>query len=183
MKAVKSDGKVALPVAVLELARSAFVAERISDEQVRRSNNKLGCPKPIPHPTFQTLETIKTYYAEYDPPYVVDPHTAVGLAAAAHFHRKPRSYTTQHHPQIVLSTAHPAKFSEAVTLALSGVSEFNFDRDVMPPEFKGLLEKERRVIDVEKADVELVKKVIDDVAEETKVKATAGSAATGPSGV
>ena len=32
---------------------------------------------------------------------------------------------------------------------------------MLPPEFKGLLERERRVIDVEGADVELVKKVIE----------------------
>ena len=63
--------------------------------------------------------------------------------------------------QIVLSTAHPAKFSEAVTRALEGSPAFNFERDVLPPEFKGLLERERRVIDVEAADVELVKKVIE----------------------
>ena len=63
--------------------------------------------------------------------------------------------------QIVLSTAHPAKFSEAVTRALQGSPSFNFERDVLPPEFKGLLERVRRVIDVEAAEVELVKKVIE----------------------
>jgi threonine synthase len=32
----------------------------------------------------------------------------------------------------------------------------------MPEEFKGLLQKERRVVDVESADIELVKRVIED---------------------
>ena len=32
---------------------------------------------------------------------------------------------------------------------------------MQPPEFKGLLERERRVIDVEGADIELVKAVIE----------------------
>ena len=32
---------------------------------------------------------------------------------------------------------------------------------MLPPEFKGLLERVRRVIDVEAAEVELVKKVIE----------------------
>ncbi|KAG8991858.1 threonine synthase [Tulasnella sp. JGI-2019a] len=161
MKTMKSDGKVTLPVEVLEFARKDFVAERVSDEQ--------------------TLETIKAFYRDCSPPYIVDPHTAVGLAAASRFHKKPRSYTTQHHPQVVLSTAHPAKFSEAVTLALSGQATFDFEKDVMPNEFKGLLEKERKVIDVERPDVELVKKVIEDVAEETRVKArgVGGAAALG----
>ena len=44
---------------------------------------------------------------------------------------------------------------------MEGSPAFNFERDVPPPEFKGLLERERRVIDVEAADVELVKKVIE----------------------
>lgn len=70
-------------------------------------------------------------------------------------------YSSPSTVQIILSTAHPAKFSEAVSQALQGSSQFNFDRDVMPEEFKGLLQKERRVIDVEGPDVELVKRVIE----------------------
>ena len=63
--------------------------------------------------------------------------------------------------QVVLSTAHPAKFSDAVTRALHDAPNFNFESDVLPPEFKGLLERERRVIDVAGPDVELVKQVIE----------------------
>lgn len=63
--------------------------------------------------------------------------------------------------QIVLSTAHPAKFSEAVSKALSQSANFNFERDVFPQEFKGLLEKERRVVDVPRPEVDLVKEVIE----------------------
>jgi len=44
----------------------------------------------------------------------------------------------------------------------------------MPEEFRGLQEKERRVIDVEKPDVELVKKVIEGVAEQNRVKPSEG---------
>lgn len=61
----------------------------------------------------------------------------------------------------MLSTAHPAKFSEAVTKALSTSQGFDFDRDVLPQEFRGLLDKERRVIDVDEPSEELVKKVIE----------------------
>ena len=53
---------------------------------------------------------------------------------------------------MVLSTAHPAKFSEAVTRALQSSSHFNFERDVLPKEFHGLLDKEKRVIDVRITD-------------------------------
>ncbi|KAI0725993.1 tryptophan synthase beta subunit-like PLP-dependent enzyme [Fomitopsis betulina] len=135
MRAVKSDGRVQVPVSVLEAARRDFAAERISDEQ--------------------TLETIQSHYSA-SPSYIADPHTAVGLCAAG--------LVARHNPlntaQIVLSTAHPAKFSEAVTRALQSASSFDFEKDVLPEEFRGLLEKERRVIDVQN-DVEAVKGVIE----------------------
>lgn len=52
--------------------------------------------------------------------------------------------------QVVLSTAHPAKFAEAVTGSLeSAGATFDFERDVLPVEMHGLLERERRVRDVE----------------------------------
>jgi hypothetical protein len=63
--------------------------------------------------------------------------------------------------QVVLSTAHPAKFSEAVTKGLSTLQGFDFERDVLPQQFRGLLEKERRVVDVDEPNKELVKKVIE----------------------
>ena len=75
-----------------------------------------------------------------------------------------RTISSGHIRQIVLSTAHPAKFSEAVTRALDSAPAFDFARDVLPPEFKGLLERERRVINVEGADVGLVKKVVEQYA-------------------
>lgn len=65
---------------------------------------------------------------------------------------------------MVLSTAHPAKFSEAVTRALETESKFDFERDVLPEEFKGLLERKRNVIDVKAAEVDLVKNVIEQYA-------------------
>ncbi|KAA1471958.1 tryptophan synthase beta subunit-like PLP-dependent enzyme [Dentipellis sp. KUC8613] len=136
MSQMKSDGRVEVPVNVLEAARRDFTAERISDEQ--------------------TLDTIREYFLG-TPSYVADPHTAVGLSAAALIAPKNSPSTVQ----IVLSTAHPAKFSEAVTRALSGAKDFSFERDVQPEEFRGLLEKEKRIIDVEAPRVELVKKVIE----------------------
>ncbi|KAF9078441.1 tryptophan synthase beta subunit-like PLP-dependent enzyme [Rhodocollybia butyracea] len=137
MSKMKSDGRVEVPTSVLESARRDFCAERVSDEQ--------------------TLETIKAHFLG-TPSYVVDPHTAVGLSAAARMaQHNPLSYN-----QIILSTAHPAKFSEAVSTALEDSPQFNFESQIMPEEFKGLLQKERRVVDVESADIELVKRVIED---------------------
>jgi len=48
-----------------------------------------------------------------------------------------------------------------VAEALSSFPGFNFDRDVLPEEFQGLLQREQWVIDVESADVDLVKSVIE----------------------
>lgn len=50
--------------------------------------------------------------------------------------------------QIIIATAHPAKFNAAVDLALAGRAGFDFDRDVMPKEFEGLLDLPRRMFDV-----------------------------------
>ncbi|KAK7025361.1 threonine synthase [Paramarasmius palmivorus] len=136
MGKMKQDGKVEVPVNVLEAGRRDFCAERVSDEET------LGC--------------IREHYSS-KVPYIVDPHTAVGLTAAARMAKNNAPATVQ----IVLSTAHPAKFAEAVSKALEGTPNFSFESDVMPEELKGLLQKERRVIDVEKADIELVKEVID----------------------
>jgi threonine synthase len=63
--------------------------------------------------------------------------------------------------QIVLSTAHPAKFSEAVSRALQTFPHFNFERDILPEQFRGLLNMEKRLTVVDKPDVESVKKIIE----------------------
>jgi threonine synthase len=69
-----------------------------------------------------------------------------------------------HH--ISLATAHPAKFANAVDLALKDEEGFNFDK-VLPEEFVGLEQKERRVTVVPKgAGWEGVRKIIEDEVEE-----------------
>ena len=73
-------------------------------------------------------------------------------------HSPPSTY------QIILSTAHPAKFSGAVATALHSLPQFDFERDVLPNEFRGLLEKERKVFDIPEPNAELVKQFIDRVA-------------------
>lgn len=76
--------------------------------------------------------------------------------------RKTRDLTRPSPPniiQIILSTAAPAKFSDAVSKALENETDFDFERDALPVEFKGLLDLPRRVIDV-KNDREQVKQVI-----------------------
>ena len=58
--------------------------------------------------TAMTLATIKTYWEHHR--YLLDPHTAVGVAVAENF----RSDSA---PMICLATAHPAKFGDAITRA------------------------------------------------------------------
>jgi threonine synthase len=58
--------------------------------------------------TAQTLATIKKYWEQYH--YLLDPHTAVGVAVAEPFKKSDV-------PMICLATAHPAKFSDAIIRA------------------------------------------------------------------
>jgi threonine synthase len=69
---------------ILENWRRTFESERVSDPQ--------------------TLETIKSCYKQVE--YVLDPHSAVGVAAAERSIVRAGS----HMPYISLSTAHSAKF-------------------------------------------------------------------------
>ncbi|KAG7285498.1 hypothetical protein NEMBOFW57_010127 [Staphylotrichum longicolle] len=125
---------------VLEAARKTFESERVSDQE--------------------TLDTIRSLYAEVG--YVLDPHTAVGVEAAR---RSAAREEAAGIPIISLSTAHPAKFAGAVTLALQDEEGFEFDAKVLPPEFVGLDKREKRVREVEndwKAVRALVKEEVDE---------------------
>ncbi len=134
MKDLKEKGRFEVSKEQLELARKDFSAERVSDGE--------------------TKEAILQYFSSPPSPahrksYLVDPHTAVGVRAANRLAKAAGSANTH---QVILSTAHPAKFSEAVVSSLeSAGASFDFDRDVLPPEMHGLLEKERRVTDVKKS--------------------------------
>ena len=71
-----------------------------------------------------TLDRIKTTYNDTN--LVIDPHTAVGLEAA---YSQKKNLTG---PCIVLSTAHPIKFPDAVSRAINIVSE-------LPVKYKSIL--------------------------------------------
>ncbi|KAG8216146.1 tryptophan synthase beta subunit-like PLP-dependent enzyme [Butyriboletus roseoflavus] len=132
MAAVKNRGTVDLS-AVLESARRDFVADKADDEQ--------------------TIATIRKYNETKS--YLADPHTAVGLHAAEVFAKSNSIETVQ----VVLSTAHPAKFAEAVQRAHS-----LFDPQTV---FGDLLSRERRVeaiVGTEEELVGLVRNAIDRVA-------------------
>ncbi|KAJ5703849.1 hypothetical protein N7493_010987 [Penicillium malachiteum] len=133
---LKSKGGFQVPAAVLDAAKTEFESERVSNEE--------------------TIATIRETFATCFPTntgagspkssktggYVLDPHTAVGIAASRRsIERNPGA----HH--ISLSTAHPAKFASAVDLALSGQDGYTFS-EILPQDFIGLEERETRVTSV-----------------------------------
>ncbi|PKY42281.1 tryptophan synthase beta subunit-like PLP-dependent enzyme [Rhizophagus irregularis] len=137
MQNVKVNKSLVVEKSVLDISLRDFISERVSDQE--------------------TLDTIKKYYApenENQISYILDPHTAVGVAAADRQNISPNTY------QICLATAHPAKFSQAVEKALENFKEFKFE-NILPKEFIGLLERERKVVFVEGAEPSLVKQVIE----------------------
>ncbi len=118
---------------VLKSAKRDFDSERVTDPE--------------------TIETIQALYKKVN--YVLDPHTSVGITAANRSIERAETV-----PHISLSTAHPAKFSGAVDQALRGEEGFDFEGKVLPVEFVGLEQRERRVTEVEnnaKKVFELVK--------------------------
>jgi len=76
--------------------------------------------------TAQTLATIKKYHEEHG--YMLDPHTAVGVAVAERFAEgralSPKAPRTARRavPTICLATAHPAKFTEAIEQAVGAAA-------------------------------------------------------------
>lgn len=132
---LKTKGGFSVDPKVLETAQKDFDSERVSDKEI--------------------IDTIRTTYSTCFPPapashgtrgetggYILDPHSAVGVAASLRsISRASDSY------HISLSTAHPAKFSEAVDMAIDGEKGYSFDA-LLPPEFVGLRDKESRVIPV-----------------------------------
>lgn len=97
---------------------------------------------------------------------------------STYIHANPFHCSSSDVHQIVLSTAHPAKFDAAVSTALSSQSSFNFERDILPKEFIGLLDKPRKVIGV-KGTSNAVKEVV--VREVGDLRKKAGAKVNGAS--
>lgn len=137
LKNLKNKGGFSVHKEILGHAQRDFESERVSDEQ--------------------TLETIKEFYTSGE--YVLDPHSAIGVAAALRSMARAGPTESQH---IALATAHPAKFAGAVDLALKDEKSFSFDA-ILPEAFIGLDKKERRVIDVPRSAIwEGIRKIVQD---------------------
>ena len=85
----RTDGTLSLNPEALDRARSLFASHRVDDAA--------------------TLAAIRAEYEASE--YLMDPHTAIGVVAGRACRRRPDV------PVIALSTAHPAKFPEAVRKA------------------------------------------------------------------
>jgi threonine synthase len=114
-------GALELPQGVAAFMGEAFDGEAVSEAE--------------------TADAMRTILRETG--QVIDPHTAVGVAAARR--REPRAGE----PIIVLATAHPAKFTEAVKAATGVPAE-------LPAKAAGLMERPERM-DHLPADAEAVK--------------------------
>ncbi|KAF9437295.1 threonine synthase [Entomortierella beljakovae] len=143
MTDLKQKGRFDTGDKVLAEAKRIFAAGHVSDQE--------------------TCQTIRSYSFPEDgsqAPYVMDPHTAVGITAAQTVVPK----TSSQNVVIALSTAHPAKFAEAVERAVKdqeGVQFEEFFKKVSPKEFDGLTTAERRVTLIPRAEEALVIEVID----------------------
>jgi threonine synthase len=117
------DRKLVLPGPVLEKLRARYSAFASDDAETRAG--------------------IASVYKETG--RIIDPHTAVGVAAAMKMGKTPS-------PVVVLSTAHPAKFPDAVSAAI-GMPP------AVPPRLAGL---DQRVENYEVCapDVSLIKQII-----------------------
>lgn len=104
MDQYKADGKIIIPADKLAEVQADFCAYGVHGEEC--------------------LRTISKY--DESTSYLLDPHTACGVAAAEQF-------TGEDEVTVALSTAHPAKFDEAIRLV-------NIEQTA-PPQIKALFDK------------------------------------------
>ncbi len=140
---IKKSGGFGVEARLLDAARVDFESERISDQQTLSSIKRTYDQKAFGKSSEAAKDTAGTVSQGG---YVLDPHSAVGVAAA-YFSIEKRP-VTQH---IALATAHPAKFSKAVEEALKGDDNFKF-QSILPEEFRGLEDLPRRKTLVKKSD-------------------------------
>ncbi|KIV87480.1 threonine synthase [Exophiala sideris] len=124
---LKKTGSFTVDKAILENARNIFATHRVSNAE--------------------TLGAIRDCYkgtAIAKKGYVLDPHSAIGVAASL---REIETTASTKVPMVSLATAHPAKFAGAVELALQDEKAFDF-ASVLPEQFVGLNDQERRLLKV-----------------------------------
>ncbi|KAF1989476.1 threonine synthase-like protein [Aulographum hederae CBS 113979] len=145
---LKKEGGFKVCQNLLDHAKHDFDAYRVSDDDTIKTIQQVydWGSKPISQPPTNGAvdKTATTGTRGANGAYILDPHSAIGVAAALRSIHENPAPTRQH---VALATAHPAKFSHAVDTALRGKEGFDFET-VLPVQFEGMLEKEKRVITV-----------------------------------
>lgn len=126
---LKTTGKFTVDPEILMYAREIFGTYRVSNKQ-----------------TSATIQAVYRGDILSSKGYILDPHSAIGIDASLR-ELKTADHNASRTSIISLATAHPAKFAGAVEVALKDESGFDFNA-VLPKEFVGLDELERRVIKV-----------------------------------
>lgn len=122
----RKEGSFRVDQGMLDTVRERFDAARYDDKE--------------------TTETIRALYAESG--MLIDPHTAVGLAAAKAKHDNDGT------PMVVLATAHPAKFPDAVEAA-TGV------RPALPERMSDLYDREERAVTTDNS-LDAIERLVND---------------------
>eukprot|EP00164_Ancoracysta_twista_P008625 GFYU01012526.1.p1 GENE.GFYU01012526.1~~GFYU01012526.1.p1 ORF type:complete len:481 (-),score=139.55 GFYU01012526.1:485-1927(-) len=130
MENVASDGKLTIEGDTLKKAQTQMKSASVSDED--------------------TLETIKRY-KEGKQDYLLDPHTAIGVKAVEVLAKDQLKDSKT--PMIVLSTAHPAKFAEALKQAVGYEAP-------LPPGLAAVVDHPRRC-ETSKADASAVRELVE----------------------
>lgn len=151
---LKKDGGFQVEKEILEAAREDFASERVSNQET------ISTIKDVQAWTRNDVQEVKgrdggvaTTGMLYKGSYILDPHSAIGVAASMRRHQQGEDVQ-----YVSLATAHPAKFSAAVEMALENVDGFTFET-VLPEQFKGLMELEKRLVDC-KADWKAVREIV-----------------------
>lgn len=139
MEELKNKGSFTVPDEVHQYARSIFTAQRSNDAQ--------------------TKATISEVYREISKNYILDPHSAVGVSAAL---AEMASDADTKKIYVVLATAHPAKFADAVNDSLQGISGYSFEADVLPNEFKIMMKSETKKIFASTTSKDEIEQIIAD---------------------
>jgi len=134
---LKSEGGFGVEQSILDAAKEDFESERVSDKQTLEAIQLIYTTTSSP-PSLSKAST-HTKGTMHDGHYILDPHSAIGIAASIRSGARTGAQT--HH--ISLATAHPAKFSSAVETALGKEPGFNFET-LLPDQFVGLEKMPRR---------------------------------------
>ena len=138
---LKTKGGFAVEPEMLQAAKEIFGSERVDDEQTVNTIRAIYKSEAAKEASTKALATRGTRVAGR---YVLDPHSAVGITSAIRTAGSLEPETRSETHQIALATAHPAKFSKAVELALRDEPDFRF-QEVLPEEFIGLEDKKRNM--------------------------------------